>query len=238
MVPLLLRLRKRGAVVIGCMDNQWRGTYKQSLMVLLRREWLQRRFDYLWVPGERQAQYATRLGFGTDRQLHGLYVCDSQLFSTITKSHFSQIGRKVDRSRRFLFVGRFVEQKRVKDLVLAYRIYRSQVLNPWDMHCIGGGHLENMLRDEPGVIVEDFLQPAELLTAFLNRRMFLFFPVVSSHGALSSTEAATVGLPLICSSACGAAVEFLKDGYNGFLFKPGDVTGLARLLEHCASGSR
>jgi glycosyltransferase involved in cell wall biosynthesis len=235
-VHMLAHLRKQSAVVIGCMDNQWRGTYKQWLMVLLRREWLQSRFDYLWVPGERQAQYATRLGFGTDRQLYGLYVCDSQLFSTVTESHFSQIGRKVDRSRRFLFVGRFVEQKGVEDLVLAYRIYRSQVLNPWDMHCIGGGHLENVLRKEPGVIVESFLQPTELVNAFEQADVFILPSRFEPWGVVIH-EAATVGLPLICSSACGAAVEFLKDGYNGFLFKPGDVTGLARLLEHCASGS-
>lgn len=235
-VPLLSRLRKRGAVVVGCMDNQWRGTYKQWLMVLLRRRWLRGRFDFLWGAGDRQAQYARRLGFGADRQLHGLYICDSRLFSTVANARFSQIGRKADWPRRFLFVGRFVEQKGVGDLLQAYCLYRSRVADPWFLHCIGGGPLESLLRRETGVIVEDFRQPAELVVAFEHAGVFVLPSRYEPWGVVVH-EAATAGLPLICSSECGASVELLQDGYNGFLFKSGDVAGLARLLEYCASGS-
>jgi len=233
-VTLLPRLRKQGAIVIGCMDNQWRGTYRQWLMILLRRRWLQDRFDYLWVPGERQAQYATRLGFGADRQLYGLYVCDSRQFSAVANARFSQIGHKADWPRRFLFVGRFVEQKGIGDLLKAYCLYRSRVSDPWFLHCIGGGPLENLLRSETGVIVEDFRQPSELVGAFEQAGIFVL-PSRSEPWGVVAHEAATAGLPLICSSECGASVEILQDGYNGFLFKPGDMCGLARLLEYCAS---
>jgi len=235
-VPLLSHFRKNGVLVIGCMDNQWRNTIKQWLMILVRQLWLRGRFDFLWVPGERQAQYATRLGFGIDRQLRGLYVCDSKLFSKVTHDHLSQPGSIDDRPGSFLFVGRFVEQKGVKDLVHAYRIYRSRVKNPWILHCIGGGHLENLLKKEPGVRVEGFLQPADLAIAYERSDVFILPSRFEPWGVVIH-EAATAGLPLICSSECGATIDLLQDGYNGFLFRPGDVPGLARLLEHCASGS-
>jgi len=40
-----------------------------------------------------------------------------------------------------------------------------------------------------------------------------------------------MGLPLILSSACGAATEFLIHGYNGYLFKGGGVPQLAQALD-------
>ena len=43
-------------------------------------------------------------------------------------------------------------------------------------------------------------------------------------------EAATTGLPIICSDACGAAVHLIHDGYNGFVFESGNVSDLARCL--------
>jgi glycosyltransferase involved in cell wall biosynthesis len=43
-------------------------------------------------------------------------------------------------------------------------------------------------------------------------------------------EAAASRLPLICSEACGAAVHFLQDGYNGFSFDTSNADHLAQCM--------
>ncbi|NMC93501.1 MAG: glycosyltransferase family 4 protein [Syntrophorhabdus sp.] len=48
-------------------------------------------------------------------------------------------------------------------------------------------------------------------------------------------EMALLGYPLIISSACGAATEFLITGYNGFLFRKGDAGSLRDAMMRIAS---
>jgi glycosyltransferase involved in cell wall biosynthesis len=43
-------------------------------------------------------------------------------------------------------------------------------------------------------------------------------------------EAAASGMPLICSSACGAALDLVRSFYNGLSFSPGDVIELANAM--------
>jgi glycosyltransferase involved in cell wall biosynthesis len=40
-------------------------------------------------------------------------------------------------------------------------------------------------------------------------------------------EAAAAGLPIVCTSACGASTRFVCDGYNGAIVSPDDPAGLA-----------
>jgi len=44
-------------------------------------------------------------------------------------------------------------------------------------------------------------------------------------------EAAASGLPLICTTACGASVDLVRPYYNGLLAAPRDVDGLARAMQ-------
>jgi len=43
-------------------------------------------------------------------------------------------------------------------------------------------------------------------------------------------EAATAGLPLICSDACGATVHLLQDRHNGFLVEVNRIEQLANAM--------
>jgi glycosyltransferase involved in cell wall biosynthesis len=48
-------------------------------------------------------------------------------------------------------------------------------------------------------------------------------------------EAASAGLPMICSACCGAAVHLLKNNFNGYTIKPDDVDGLAAAMGKMSS---
>jgi glycosyltransferase involved in cell wall biosynthesis len=48
-------------------------------------------------------------------------------------------------------------------------------------------------------------------------------------------EAATAGLPIICSSSCGAAARLVLDGYNGAVVPAGNPEALARAMTHVST---
>ena len=68
-------LEGRTLRILG-MDNQWLGTPKQWGGTLISRMAILPCYDVAFVPGERQAQFARRLGFGDDRILWGFYTSD------------------------------------------------------------------------------------------------------------------------------------------------------------------
>ncbi len=43
-------------------------------------------------------------------------------------------------------------------------------------------------------------------------------------------ELALLGYPMVVSSVCGAATEFLISGYNGYLFRSNDIDALRNAL--------
>ena len=61
--------------VVLCMDNRWRGTWKQRLAATVAPHTLHRFFDRIWVPGAPQMPYAVRLGFPENR--HRYFRCGS-----------------------------------------------------------------------------------------------------------------------------------------------------------------
>ena len=44
-------------------------------------------------------------------------------------------------------------------------------------------------------------------------------------------EAACAGLPILASACCGAVSCFVKDGENGFLFKPANKRSIRKTIE-------
>src|SRR5690606_32569978 len=74
-------LRARGVPVIAGSDAQWHGTLKQRLGVLAAPRLLHPSIGALWVTGERQRQFALRLGYRGLRLLTGYYSCDWDRFA-------------------------------------------------------------------------------------------------------------------------------------------------------------
>jgi glycosyltransferase involved in cell wall biosynthesis len=98
----------------------------------------------------------------------------------------------------------------------------------------GAGPLAAVLRGTTGVEVLDFVQPAELPGLMASCGCFVLPSRFEPWGVVLH-EAAAAGLPLIATSACGAATRLLQDGYNGVLVAPGQVASLADAMSAVAS---
>lgn len=213
-----------GAKLIMCMDTPWWGSWKQYLTPLILRSYLQR-MDYVVVNGERSWQYARRLGIPA-KHISSLGMCGVDYR---TLAPLLQEREKSSWPRSFLFVGRYSQEKGIDTLVTAYRQYRLQVEEPWNLVCCGKGELEVQLQSQPGIDNRGFLQPGNLQAAWLQAGAFLL-PSRFDPWPLALVEAASAGLPIICTQVCGSSVEVIRSGYNGIVIPVDDANALTSAL--------
>jgi glycosyltransferase involved in cell wall biosynthesis len=208
------------------MDNPWRGTFKQWLGVITSKWYLHPLFEAVLLPGERQALFARKLGFTESQILRGMYSCDHPAFR-------AAYGVKAQRGsalpKAFVYVGRFSKEKGIDTLARAFKKYVSMSPDPWPLHCYGAGELQRLLEDIHGVELCGFVQPYELPTKFAAASC-LILPSVFEPWGLVIHEATAAGLAVICTSACGASVHLVQDGYNGYIVEPANPDHLASTM--------
>ncbi|UOM36758.1 glycosyltransferase family 4 protein [Acuticoccus sp. I52.16.1] len=208
---------------IMTMDTPWRGDLRQRLARFALQRYL-RRMDRVVVTGERSFQYAVRLGVPEARIARGLYGVDCE-----------ELGRVAERRsegpwpRRFLFAGRYAEEKALDVLVEAYRLYRAGAAEPFELVTCGQGELVQLLEGVEGISDHGFRQPSEMRDELAAAGCFVMASRFDPW-PLALVEACAAGLPVVAASACGSAVENVRDHVNGFIVATGDAEALARAL--------
>lgn len=203
------------------MDTPWWGTWKQKLAPLLLRKFL-KKIDRVVVTGERSWQYAYRLGIPLAKIRRGMYGIDYQNWFPLWEARQNNTW-----ARSLLFVGRYTQEKGVDILINAYQQYREQVSEPWSLICCGKGELETQLNHHSSIQNLGFVQPDKMQTIWQNAGAFVL-PSRFDPWPLALVEAAASGLPVICTDACGSAVEVIRSGYNGVIVPPNNVQALAQ----------
>jgi glycosyltransferase involved in cell wall biosynthesis len=224
---VLERLRPRPLRIL-CMDNQWRGAWKQHLGVIASPWYVRRLYDVVFLPGERQACFARRLGFSDDRIWQGSLCPDTATLVSETGTGQSLL------PRAFGYLGRLSPEKGIHDLLLAYELYRASSDTPWDLHVAGAGPLSPELDRHPAVVKSGFVQPADL-GAWMQGVGCLVVPSRSEAWGVALSEAATAGLPIVATNACGAVPHLVHDFANGRIAHAGDGRSLAQCMAYVAS---
>lgn len=233
------QMRQKGIFTIcGGVDNQWQGTLKQWLGVLTARWFLHPTFDALWVTGERATLLARKFGFTGHQLLQGFYACDRKLFEPVAEWRFSQPSQEVGWPRCFLFTGRLAEEKGIRNLLAAYQIYRHHTDKPYELWLAGSGPLESWIKNgnTPGVKFLGFLQPDVYADTLKQVGVFILPSHFEPWGVVIH-EAISSALPVLCTHQCGASVELVHQGHNGFVFEAGNVALLADLMHYISSGT-
>jgi glycosyltransferase involved in cell wall biosynthesis len=217
------KMRAKGTLVVAGSDTQWKGSFRQHLAGFTAGLHIQRAIDVLWVSGERQRAFASVLGYKGERCWDGNYACDWNLFSSARRRD-----ARTDQPPYFLFVGRYVQEKGIDTLVRAFDLYKDLVPDPWNLVCVGRGPLADAIQSA-GAQDRGFVQPQNLPDLMSGAGGFVLPSRFEPWGVVIQ-EAAAVGLPLICSDACGAAVHLLRDCFNGFTFPTGNAAALAERM--------
>ncbi len=221
----LCRTRQKGVQRVLALDNPYPVTFKGKAALLRARLRYKPAFDHAWVPGEPQLKYAAAMGFERKHIHTGFYTADVAPMEQVRALRKS--GQFI---RRFIYVGRYIDFKGVEDLWKAF----AQLDRPgWELHCAGVGPLYDARPNIPGLHHAGFVQPADLDTFVAEGGVFVL-PSHREPWGVVVHEMAAAGLPLICSSAVGAATAFLKQGVNGIVVAPRDVDALRKAMQQMA----
>lgn len=206
-------------------DTQIRHDWRQRV-ARLRIGGLLRRVDAMLVAGERGYQLMRYWRVPEHKVARFLYGIDYRRFAEPAEARFLPGAAW---PRGFLFAGRYVPEKGLDVLVDGYRRYRGRVPDPWPLTTCGTGPLAGLLAGEPGVTDAGFQQPDMLAMKFLDAGVFVL-PSIKEPWGQVVVEAAAGGLPVICSRACGAGADVVREFHTGLTVPTGDAESLAGAL--------
>jgi glycosyltransferase involved in cell wall biosynthesis len=207
------------------MDTPWKNTIRQRLGRYRYRAFF-RRIDRVMVAGERTWQLARRLGFAESQLRRGFYGFDFEAFSPVYEQRLSG---PHGWPRAFLFMGRYVAEKDIASMLAGYAIYRERTPEPWPLTCCGAGPLAMQIRAAQGVTDRGFVQPADQPAVLRDHGALVLMSRYEPWGVVLA-EAAASGLPIICTEACGAAIDLVRWQYNGMTIPTGDAPALAAAM--------
>ncbi|MBL7917295.1 MAG: glycosyltransferase family 4 protein, partial [Bacteroidia bacterium] len=199
-------------VIIG-FDNQYNGSLKQRVGALYFQLKWKPFIKAAFVPGEKQVQFAKKLGFADKFISKNVYCCDTKLYNDYYDSAKS---KKQEIPKRFLFVGRYVEEKGISDLWKAFIEIQNENSNEWELWCVGKGPLPPV--NHPKIKHLGFVQPTNFLSVIENTGVFVLPSSFEPWGVVLH-EFACAGYPIISTKNVGSCEVFLKDNENGFLIE-------------------
>jgi len=219
---------KKGVPIVAGFDSQWEGSFRQLVATLLGKiGFFKSFFSHAWVPGPCQFEYARRIGFKKNEIIFDLLSADLYLWNKIYK--LCKKNKLIKYPHRFLYVGRFSKEKGLDTLIKAWSLLGKNKKD-WDLKLVGSGPLFVQLKRTKGIIVEEFIQPDNLIYEALGSGCFILPSSYEPWGVVVH-EFASSGLPLIISDVVGAGKTFLIHGLNGFKFKAKDPADLAKKME-------
>jgi glycosyltransferase involved in cell wall biosynthesis len=213
-LEVALYARKQGIPVIGNADDQFFGSWKQLINRIFS-NWLWKRyFDFMMVPGLYQYEYMRYLGFKREQIIFPQYCADTALFN----NYYEKAAEAKIEKDYILFTGRLNTIKGLDMLLEAFKELKAEKKIDLKLLIVGNGPLMSVIPKSEDILVKGFLEQKEII-AFLPQVKFFCLPSRIEPWGLVIHEFAAAGLPIICSSECGAATAFVKEGYNGYLFR-------------------
>lgn len=217
--------RARDVPTVMTFDTAWRGDARQWANVLLGRMRLHSAFSHAWATGTPQRNYARRLGFHAPRIRDGFYTADTDRFLALGQRLLAE--RTTQWPHRFLCVARYIPTKGHQMLCDAFAaLADAGEAGDWELWIAGTGELFEQVRgsatgQHPRIRHLGFKQADEMPDVVAQCGAFVLPSLYEPWGVVVH-EHACAGLPLVLSSAVGAAERFLAEGLNGFRFTAGD----------------
>lgn len=228
-IPAYLRLardpRFAGVKFVMGMDTPYNGSWRQRLGRYARRSYF-KRLSRVVVTGDRSWRLARLLGFDERQIRRGVYGIDYHHFAPLYTQRASQPGGW---PRRFLYMGRYIDDKAIDRMLDGYARYRTLVTDPWPLTCCGHGPWGEAIRRAEGVEDLGFVQPADQPAVLVRSGVFVLASRFDPW-PLVIVESCAAGLPVVCTEACGSAVELIRPYFNGLMCATEDPDSFADAL--------
>lgn len=216
-------VKQNGGKVVCMIDNCWKNNVRQWFGAIKFRLFYRKWIDAVWVPGKLGTKLLRFFGMPPSKIYQGLYASDGGCFQSGVPLQ--------ERSKQFVFVGRFSYLKGIPTLAKAFRIFNKDYPD-WKLVAYGIGDCKRMLDNCPQVETRSFASSIEIAEA-LNESRFFVLPTLTDNWPLVVSEAALAGCGMILSNKVGNIPEFLNDK-NGFIFPAKSVKKLVKRLRDVA----
>jgi glycosyltransferase involved in cell wall biosynthesis len=138
--------------------------------------------------------------------------------------------------RNLLYVGKLGERKGIKQLLEAYRrLVQDRDMKDLGLVLLGEGPLRQYILDFskthnlPHIHLEGFVSQERIPFYYAAADVFVLLSL-SDPNPLVIFEALAAGLPIVCSSRAGNAVDFIVNDSNGFQVDPLDIEAVVDKL--------
>lgn len=198
------------------------------------------------VPGKSSLNYLKDMDIAEQRIFTAPNAVDTALFSkfaeTARRDESAVRGCHRLPSRYFLYVGRLIKEKGVFELLEAYGRLKAETRANIGLVFAGTGAANRELVERAARIVPGTIQ----FLGFVHREHLpeiyaladgLIFPTHSDPWGLVVNEAMACSLPVIVTNVAGCALDLVRDGWNGFVLPPRDVSGLSFAMASVAEDS-
>ena len=221
-IPVVVHFH--GFDLSSALNNRW---YRWSLLSNLND------FSVVVVVGNHQKDWMLEHGVN-ENSIH-LIPC-----GVPTDEYIYRETKKGRKKIRFIVVSRLVEKKGIEFTIKAFAIVK-QNYSEVEFRIFGDGPLEGVLQDlvkdlglEESVKFKGSIPPDRVKEEMIFADVFLQHSIEASTGDLegspvSTAEASSCGLPLVCSNAKGI-IDQVIDGKTGFLVKEKDYKAMAEKM--------
>lgn len=210
-------------------DQGWRGLIKR--LEYRRLFWLWRnQLAGILSAGQSTPEWVVERGVQSEKVFPFAYFVSYPLFNNFES-------RTKEQPFRFVYAGQLVQRKRIDLLIDALVPLVSQL--DFELVVVGSGPLDSELRTQADrclqgqVIFLGKLALEDVPQAIANADC-LILPSRHDGWGVVISEALMVGVPVICSDRCGAAIAVKASGYGG-VFTSGDVNSLSEHLHKVIS---
>ena len=232
----------RRRVILWCESNKYdyRGNFP---LKMLYKRWFIDNCNAYVVPGKASFEYLISLGAFAEKIWVAPNAVDNEYFSHSCdkyKDKKETFKRSKGYPRRLiLYVGRLINQKGIFDLLKAFQLVSGELADS-GLVLVGSGKDENHYRDFcktnnlKNVFFAGFMHQEALVQYYAVADVFVL-PTHSDPWGLVLNEAMACGLAVVSSDVAGAALDLIRNGENGYIFKKGDIHGLAVYLKNILS---
>ena len=204
-------------------------------------------FDAFLAPGEKTKHYLEYMKVASSKIITTGYSVNNNFF--IEQYQFYKNKKvtllkelKIKRNKNFIFVGRFAPEKNILTLLYSF-LEVSKNNSEWGLILLGDGPLKNEIKTfianndlQDKIQLPGFIQQDEIVKYLIASNVFIL-PSLSEPWGLVVNEAMLCRLPVIVSTKCGCQPELVKEGVNGYSFRPNDELKLTNLMQRFVNGS-
>lgn len=225
-------------------------TVQSGLKTFLRKRFLKfvyRHVDYCLYVGTNNRRYYELCSVPERKLIFAPHAVDNARFKD-TRGEYQQQADAMKSEMgipreavTLLFAGKLTEDKNAQ-LLIKSMDHLSSLPYPHHLIIVGNGPYEQELKaiagGNPNIHFLPFQNQAMMPVVYRLGDIFIMPTKISDTWGLAINEAMASGRPVLVSSSCGAAIDLVKDGRNGYVFDSRNEDDfLEKLIKLCINKS-